>query len=120
MKIPFKADLKSAMEEITSSFLFEPNDVVLRSRWVNKVQKWIANEQNPGGLIDSRKFNLRVYCDETNNPPEFIDAGGFKGQVLIESAKTSEQLILTVSAGWDGTCSIRGLWADFCFKKGLR
>jgi len=63
--------------------LFEFNDTFTRSQFVAMVEPFLT-------LVKSRQgvYDFSVICDETNNPPDVVDAGQFVGDIYIKPSRS--------------------------------
>ena len=60
--------VEQALQGVANAQLFEFNDEITRSNFVNIVEPYLRDIQAKRGLTD-----FRVICDQTNNTPEVID-----------------------------------------------
>ena len=65
--------VEQALERSANAQLFELNDEITRSNFVNIVEPYLRDVQAKRGLYD-----FLVICDETNNTPDVIDNNEFK------------------------------------------
>ena len=63
--------------------LFEFNDELTRSQFVNQVEPFLRNVQSRLGITD-----FRVVCDETNNTPDVIDRQEFVADIFVKPNKS--------------------------------
>jgi phage tail sheath protein FI len=63
--------------------LFEFNDTFTRSQFVAMVEPFLT-------LVKARQgvYDFSVICDETNNPPDVVDAGQFVGDIYIKPSRS--------------------------------
>jgi phage tail sheath protein FI len=59
--------------------LFEFNDEITRSQFVNLVEPFLREVQGRRGITD-----FRVICDESNNTGEVIDRNEFVGDIFVK------------------------------------
>ena len=64
--------VEQALERSANAQLFELNDEITRSNFVNIVEPYLRDVQAKRGLYD-----FLVICDETNNTPDVIDNNEF-------------------------------------------
>ena len=60
--------IEQALENVAQAQLFEFNDSITRSNFVNVVEPYLRDVQAKRGIHD-----FRVICDSTNNTPDVID-----------------------------------------------
>jgi len=77
--------VERAIEKMSTSLLFEFNDVFTRAQFTSAVVPFLEGVQAGRGIAD-----FRVICDETNNTPEVINNNGFVGSVLIKPNYVAE------------------------------
>ena len=77
--------VERAIEKMSTSLLFEFNDVFTRAQFTSAVIPFLEGVQAGRGIAD-----FRVICDETNNTPEVINNNGFVGSVLIKPNYVAE------------------------------
>lgn len=73
--------------------LFEFNDAITRSNFVNIVEPFLRDIKGKRGLSD-----FRVICDETNNTPDVIDRNEFRADIFIQPARSINFVSLTFVA----------------------
>lgn len=77
--------------------LFELNDTITRSLFVNRTSAFLQSVQSGRGVYD-----YRVKADEENNTPQVIDSNGFVGSVFMKPARSINFIELNfVSTGTD-------------------
>lgn len=75
--------LERTISRAAKSAMFEFNDDVTRSQFVNMVEPYLRYVQGRRGVTD-----YRVICDTTNNTQEVIDRNEFVGDIFIKPAKS--------------------------------
>ena len=85
--------LEDAISEAAKDFLFEFNDEITRTNFVNIVEPFLRDVQSKRGI-----FDYVVICDETNNTPEIIDANEFVADIYIKPARSINFIGLTFIA----------------------
>jgi phage tail sheath protein FI len=75
--------LQKAISTATKYLLFELNDDVTRSLFVNSVNPFLADVKGRRGITD-----FKVIANETNNTPEVIDRNEFVGDIFIKPARS--------------------------------
>jgi phage tail sheath protein FI len=75
--------LERTISRAAKSAMFEFNDDVTRSQFVNMVEPYLRYVQGRRGVTD-----YRVICDLTNNTQEVIDRNEFVGDIFIKPAKS--------------------------------
>ena len=85
------------MEEAVSSAaqdqLFEFNDEVTRTNFVNTVEPFLRDVQSKRGITD-----FIVVCDETNNTPSVIDRNEFVADIFVKPTRSINFIGLTFVA----------------------
>ena len=85
------------MEEAISSAaqdqLFEFNDEVTRTNFVNTVEPFLRDVQSKRGITD-----FIVVCDETNNTPSVIDRNEFVADIFVKPTRSINFIGLTFVA----------------------
>lgn len=82
--------LKKTVGAAARRFLFEINDDVTRSSFVNTVVPFLDNIKSRRGLYD-----FRVICDETNNTASIIDSNQFIADIYLKPTKSINFIKLT-------------------------
>jgi hypothetical protein len=77
--------------------LFEFNDVITRSNFVNIVEPYLRDVKSKRGIVD-----FLVICDETNNTPDVIDSNQFRADIFIKPARSINFIGLTFVANRSG------------------
>lgn len=85
--------IEQAIESSATAQLFELNDDITRSNFVNTVEPYLRDVQAKRGIID-----FRIICDETNNTPDVIDNNEFRADIFIKPAKSINYVTLTFVA----------------------
>jgi len=96
--------LKKTIGAAARDKLFEFNDAITRSSFVNSVVPMLQTVKSRRGLYD-----YRVVCDESNNTANIIDSNQFVADVYIKPAKSINFIKLTFtnkSTGDDLTGSL--------------
>ena len=89
--------IEQAFERLAQAQLFEINDDISRSNFINRVEPYLRDVQAKRGLYD-----FRVVCDESNNTPDVIDNNEFRGDIYLKPAKTTNFITLTYVANQTG------------------
>jgi hypothetical protein len=79
------AFIRSRLQEIAKTFLFEPNDQITRNEILNSINSLMIDLVNKRGIYD-----YLVVCDLTNNTPARIDANELWVDIAIEPVKAVE------------------------------
>lgn len=74
-------------------FLFEFNNEVTQSRFINMVEPYLRDVQGRQGIID-----FRVVADSSVNTADVIDAGKFVGNIFIKPSRTIQLMELNFVA----------------------
>jgi hypothetical protein len=85
--------LEDAISYAAKDFLFEFNDEITRTSFVNIVEPFLRDVQSKRGI-----FDYVVICDETNNTGEIIDANEFIADIYIKPARSINFIGLTFIA----------------------
>jgi len=85
--------LEDAISAAAKDFLFEFNDEITRTSFVNIVEPFLRDVQSKRGI-----FDYVVICDETNNTAAVIDANEFVADIYIKPARSINFIGLTFIA----------------------
>ena len=85
--------LEDAIESAAKDQLFEFNDDITRSNFVNIVEPFLRDIQAKRGI-----YEYKVVCDETNNTAAIIDANEFVADIYIKPARSINFIGLTFVA----------------------
>lgn len=85
--------IESSIEAAARDQLFEFNDSITRSNFLNIVEPYLRDVQAKRGISD-----FLVICDETNNTPDIIDANEFRADVFVKPARSINFVGLTFVA----------------------
>lgn len=85
--------IEQALERTANAQLFELNDQITRSNFVNIVEPYLRDIQAKRGLYD-----FLVVCDETNNTPDVIDNNEFRTDIYLKPTKSINYVTLTFVA----------------------
>ena len=85
--------LEDAISRAAKDFLFEFNDEITRTNFVNTVEPFLRDVQGKRGI-----FDYIVICDESNNTPAVIDANEFRADIYIKPARSINFIGLTFIA----------------------
>jgi hypothetical protein len=85
--------VEKALEKAAQSQLFELNDEITRSNFINVVEPYLRDVQAKRGLYD-----FRVICDQTNNTPDVIDNNEFRADIFLKPTKSINYVTLTFVA----------------------
>ena len=85
--------VEQALQRSAQAQLFELNDQITRSNFVNIVEPYLRDIQAKRGLYD-----FLVVCDETNNTPDVIDNNEFRADIYLKPAKSINFVTLTFVA----------------------
>jgi hypothetical protein len=77
--------------------LFEFNDVITRSNFVNIVEPYLRDVKSKRGITD-----FLVVCDESNNTPDVIDSNQFRADIFIKPSRSINFIGLTFVANRTG------------------
>ena len=82
--------LKRTIGRIARQFLFEFNDIESRSAFSSQATNVLRAIKADRGV-----FDFKVQCDESNNPPDKIDANIFTADVFVKPTKSVNFIQLT-------------------------
>ncbi len=85
--------VEQALERAAQAQLFEFNDEITRSNFINIVEPYLRDVQAKRGLYD-----FLVICDETNNTPDVIDNNEFRADIFLKPSKSINFVSLTFVA----------------------
>ena len=85
--------IENAIEAAAKDQLFEFNDEITRTNFVNIVEPFLRDVQAKRGITD-----FRVVCDETNNTAAVIDNNEFIADIFIKPARSINFIGLTFVA----------------------
>lgn len=85
--------VEQALERSANAQLFEFNDQVTRSNFVNIVEPFLRDVQAKRGI-----FDFRVICDESNNTPDIIDNNEFRADIFLKPTRSINYITLTFVA----------------------
>ena len=85
--------VEQALEGAANAQLFELNDSVTRSNFVNIVEPYLRDVEAKRGL-----YGFLVVCDETNNTPDIIDNNEFRADIYLKPTKSINYITLTFVA----------------------
>ena len=85
--------IEGTIERAARSQLFEFNDVITRSNFLNIVEPYLRDVKSKRGITD-----FIVVCDETNNTPDIIDSNQFRADIFVKPARSINFIGLTFVA----------------------
>jgi hypothetical protein len=85
--------LERAIAAAAKDQLFEFNDEITRTNFVNIIEPFLRDVQAKRGI-----FDYVVICDETNNTPAIIDSNEFVADIYIKPARSINFIGLTFIA----------------------
>jgi hypothetical protein len=85
--------LENAIESAAKDQLFEFNDDITRSNFVNIVEPFLRDVQAKRGI-----YEYKVVCDESNNTAAIIDSNEFVADIYIKPARSINFIGLTFVA----------------------
>jgi hypothetical protein len=89
--------LEATIQRAARAQLFEFNDVITRTNFVNIVEPYLRDVKAKRGITD-----FLVVCDESNNTPDVIDANQFRADIFIKPARSINFIGLTFVANRTG------------------
>jgi hypothetical protein len=85
------AYIRARLEQIGSTFIFEPNDQITRNQFTNAVDGLMLDLVAKRGIYD-----YLIVCDLTNNTPARIDRNELYMDIAIEPVKAVEFIYIPV------------------------
>ena len=85
--------IEDTIERAARDQLFEFNDVITRTNFLNIVDPFLRDVKAKRGITD-----FVVICDETNNTPAVVDANQFKADIFVKPARSINFIGLTFVA----------------------
>jgi len=85
--------IEEAISAAAKDQLFEFNDEITRTNFVNIVEPFLRDVQSKRGI-----FDFRVVCDETNNTAAIIDNNEFVADIFIKPSRSINFIGLTFVA----------------------
>lgn len=85
--------LEKSIERAARAQLFEFNDLITRTNFVNIVEPYLRDVKAKRGVSE-----FIVVCDESNNTPDVIDANQFKADIFVKPARSINYIGLTFVA----------------------
>ena len=85
--------VEQALEGAANAQLFELNDSITRSNFVNVVEPYLRDVEAKRGL-----YGFLVVCDTTNNTPDIIDNNEFRADIFLKPTKSINYITLTFVA----------------------
>ena len=85
--------IEDSIERAAKDQLFEFNDVITRSNFVNIVEPFLRDVKAKRGMTD-----FVVICDETNNTPDVVDSNQFRADIFVKPARSINFIGLTFVA----------------------
>jgi hypothetical protein len=89
--------LEDAISSAAKAQLFEFNDEITRTNFVNIVEPFLRDVQSKRGI-----FDFVVVCDETNNTAAVIDNNEFVAEIFVKPARSINFIGLTFVATRSG------------------
>jgi hypothetical protein len=85
--------IEASIERAARAQLFEFNDQITRSNFINIVEPYLRDVKGKRGITD-----FLVVCDETNNTPAVIDSNQFRADIFVKPARSINFIGLTFVA----------------------
>lgn len=85
--------IEKAIEGAARAQLFEFNDLITRTNFVNIVEPYLRDIKAKRGITE-----FVVVCDETNNTPDVIDSNQLRADIFIKPARSINFIGLTFVA----------------------
>lgn len=85
--------IEKVISEAAKSILFEQNDEITRSNFINIVEPYMRDVQGRRGVTD-----YLIKCNSSNNPPDAVDRGEFYAEIFVKPTRTINYITLTFTA----------------------
>jgi hypothetical protein len=85
--------IEKSIEQAARAQLFEFNDAITRSNFINIVEPYLRDVRAKRGITE-----FLIVCDETNNTPDIIDSNQFKADIFVKPARSINFIGLTFVA----------------------
>jgi len=85
--------IESTVERAARAQLFEFNDVITRTNFINIIEPYLRDIKSKRGITD-----FLVICDETNNTADIIDSNQFRADIFVKPARSINFIGLTFVA----------------------
>jgi hypothetical protein len=85
--------VEQALQKAAQAQLFELNDELTRSNFINIVEPYLRDIQAKRGVYD-----FLVICDQSNNTPDIIDNNEFRADIYLKPTKSINFVTLTFIA----------------------
>ena len=85
--------VEQSVEAVANAQLFEINDSITRSNFVNAIEPYLRDIQAKRGLYD-----FVIKCDDSNNTPDIIDNNEFRADIFLKPTKSINYVTLTFVA----------------------
>ena len=85
--------IEQVIERVARDQLFEFNDIITRSSFLNVVDPYLRDVKAKRGVTD-----YIVICDETNNTPDIIDSNQFRADIFVKPNRSINFIGLTFVA----------------------
>jgi phage tail sheath protein FI len=85
--------VEQALEGAANAQLFQLNDSITRSNFVNIVEPYLRDVEAKRGI-----YGFVVICDDTNNTPDIVDNNEFRADIYLKPTKSINYITLTFVA----------------------
>lgn len=85
--------IEATLKKLLKNYVFKNNTAYTRLQCANDIEPFLETIKRQGGI-----YSYRLVIDSTNNTPEVIDNGDFAIDLAISPTRTSERIILTLTA----------------------
>jgi len=89
--------IEQTIENAARAQLFEFNDVITRTNFLNIIEPYLRDVKAKRGITD-----FLVVCDESNNTPDVIDSNQFRADIFVKPARSINFIGLTFVANRTG------------------
>ena len=89
--------IEQTIERAARAQLFEFNDILTRTNFLNIVEPYLRDVKAKRGIVD-----FVVICDESNNTPDVVDGNQFKADIFVKPNRSINFIGLTFVATRSG------------------
>ncbi len=89
--------IEQTIERAARAQLFEFNDILTRTNFLNIVEPYLRDVKAKRGIID-----FVVICDDSNNTPDVVDSNQFKADIFVKPNRSINFIGLTFVATRSG------------------
>tara|TARA_B100000902_G_scaffold44867_1_gene52453 strand:- start:5303 stop:7732 length:2430 start_codon:yes stop_codon:yes gene_type:complete len=89
--------IEQTIERAARAQLFEFNDILTRTNFLNIVEPYLRDVKAKRGIVD-----FVVICDDSNNTPDVVDSNQFKADIFVKPNRSINFIGLTFVATRSG------------------